>query len=89
MEVLELSDGSVIVMTTCWPALRPLMICVLLSPLRPTITCCPTVLPPRISSTVPSEPVPLTAWFGTVTPCAWPTITDADALIPGFTRESL
>ncbi len=33
--------------------------------------------------------MPLTAWLGTVTPCAWAVITDAEALIPGFTRESL
>jgi hypothetical protein len=27
--------------------------------------------------------------LGTVTPCAWLTMTDAEALIPGFTRESV
>ncbi len=35
-----------------------------------------------------SEPLPVTAALGTVTPWAWETITDAEALIPGFTRES-
>jgi hypothetical protein len=38
--------------------------------------------------TVDSEPVPVIALLGTVTPCAWLTITEAEALIPGFTRES-
>jgi hypothetical protein len=27
--------------------------------------------------------------LGTLTPCAWPAMIDAEALIPGFTRESL
>jgi len=38
--------------------------------------------------TVASELLPVTAWLGTVTPCAWATITDAEALIPGLIRES-
>ena len=32
--------------------------------------------------------MPVTAALGTVTPDAWPMITDADALIPGLTWES-
>ena len=47
-----------------------------------------TSLPFFISVTVPSEPLPVTAAFGTVTPDAWPVITVADALMPGLTRES-
>jgi hypothetical protein len=85
---LELSDGSVIVTTSCWPARRPLTICVLLSPLRPTSTCCEIVLPLSSTLTVPSDPLPVRAWLGTVTPWAWLTITAADALIPGLTWES-
>ena len=38
--------------------------------------------------TVASELLPVTAALGSVTPEACPTITAAEALIPGFTRES-
>ena len=41
------------------------------------------------SVTVAIEPVPVTALLGTLTPCACATMIDADALIPGFTCESL
>ena len=64
------------------------MICVRESPRSPTTTCWETSLPFFIKLTVPSEPLPVTAAFGTVTPDAWPVTTDADALIPGLTRES-
>ena len=64
------------------------MICVRLSPRSPTTTCCETVLPFFSMLTVASEPVPVTAAFGSVTPDAWPVMTEADALIPGLTRES-
>jgi hypothetical protein len=70
------------------PALTPLMICVRESPRSPTTTCWVTSLPFFCSVTVPSEPLPVTAEFGTVIPDAWPVITDADALMPGLTRES-
>ena len=76
-------------MITSWsPALTPLMICVRESPRSPTTTCWVTSLPFFIRVTVPSEPLPVTAAFGTVTPAAWPVITDAEALMPGLTRES-
>jgi hypothetical protein len=88
LALLELADGSEVVTTSWSPAFRPLTICVRLSPLSPTTTCCDTVLPPRSSDTVASDPLPLTASFGMVTPCAWPVITEAEALIPGLTRES-
>jgi hypothetical protein len=89
-EELELdpSAGNVVVITSWSPALRPLMIWVRLSPLRPTTTCCPTVLPCRCTLTVASDPLPLTASFGTVRPCACPVITEAEALIPGLTLRS-
>ena len=78
------------VVTTSWsPALSPLTICVRLSPLSPTTTCWEDVFPLRDNETVASDPLPLTASLGTVTPCACPVITDADALIPGLTRESV
>ena len=64
------------------------MIWVRLSPRSPTTTGCETVSPPFSRLTVASEPLPVTAAFGTVTPDACPTITAADALIPGLTRES-
>ena len=85
----EPSDGSVVVSATWSPALRPLMIRVRLSPLRPTTTCWETFLPSLTTFTVASDPVPVTAAFGTVTPGACLTITEADALIPGLTRESV
>ena len=59
-ELLELdpTDGSVIVMTTCWPALRPLTICARVSPRSPTTTDWVTVSPDLTTLTVASEPVP-------------------------------
>ena len=38
--VAGVSGGRTVLITTCSPALRPLMICVRLSPRRPTTTCC-------------------------------------------------
>lgn len=64
------------------------MITVRLSPLRPTTTCWETFLPSFTTFSVASDPEPVTAELGTVTPWACLTITEADALIPGFTRES-
>ena len=64
------------------------MICVRLSPRSPTTTCVGTVLPFLSTFTVASEPVPVTAELGSVTPEAWPVITEAEALIPGLTCES-
>lgn len=64
------------------------MIWVRLSPRSPTTTCWETVLPFLSMLTVASDPLPVTAWFGTVTPCACDVITVADALIPGLICES-
>ena len=64
------------------------MITVRLSPLRPTTTCWETFVPSLTTFSVASDPVPVIAAFGTVTPWACWTITEADALIPGLTRES-
>jgi len=55
--------------------------------LSPTTTGVETVLPFVRSSTVLSEPLPVTALFGSVTPCAWSVTTAAEALIPGLTLE--
>ena len=58
-------------------------------PLSPTTTCWVTLFPSLTTWSAPSDPVPVRALFGTVTPEAWSTITDAVALMPGLTRESL
>ena len=77
-----------IVIASWSPALTPLMICVRESPRSPTTTCVGVSLPFFTSVTVPRELLPVTAALGTVTPDAWPVMTDADALMPGLTRES-
>jgi hypothetical protein len=87
--VLVPSAGSVSVTTSCWPDFSPLAISVLKVPRRPTITCWLTCLPFSSSVTVPVDPVPVTASFGTVTPSAWSMTTEALALIPGRTSESV
>jgi hypothetical protein len=87
--VLVPSDGSVSVTISCWPDFSPLAISVLELPRRPTITCRLTCLPFSSSVTVPVDPVPVTASLGTVTPLAWLMITEALALIPGRTFESV
>ena len=67
---VELSDGSEVVTTTCAPADRPLTIWVRLSPFSPTTTRVGTDLPLRSSLTVLTEPLPVTALEGSVTPDA-------------------